>query len=209
MNRVSIAFIAVCLVTSQLAAQVVGFPERNFGVRQNLGGGTCFPPPFYENCIYDDHNYYNVNLYRLWRFHPLWNSMEERDRPQPSFTIRLPEPPPPPAPPATPVLHEYHWPDQTDTSQTFSIVTTSGAEYLAMMVWVEGENLHFNSLDGATRQIPMTSVSRSLTQIANARKNLNLPLPSIEAGEATPPDGAAAIGSATSKRSGRLRTKDN
>jgi len=208
MNKVSIAFIAVCLVTSPLAAQVVGFTEHNFGVRQNLGGGACFPPPFYENCIYDDHNYSNVNLYRLWRFHPVWNNMEEGDGQQPSYTIRLPQPPPPPAPPPTPVLREYHWPEQVDSSKTFSIVTTSGAEYLATMVWVEGANLHFNSVDGGVRQIPLTSVSESLTQIANARKNLNLPLPSIEAGEATPAN-SAAVGGVPSKRPDELRTKGN
>jgi len=197
MNRVFIAFFAACLVTSQLAAQVVVFPEPKFGVRQNLEGGACFPPPFYENCIYDDRNSSNVNLYRMWRFQPLANGVEERDRSQPNFAIALPGSPATPTPPATPVLREYHWQEGVETSPTFTIVTTNGTEYLATMVWVEGENLCFNSADGGTHQIPLTSVSRPLTQIANSRKNLSLPLP------------AGAAGEATSKASEGLGTKGN
>lgn len=189
MNRISIAFFATCLVTSHLAAQ--GFTERNFGVRENLGGGICFPAPNYQYCNYDYNYYSSLDLYRLWRFHSAWNSAEELERPQPGYTIRLSEPPAPTAPPPTPVVHEYHWPEQGNNSATFSIVTNSGAEYQATMVWVEGDNLRFNSVDGGTRQIPLTSVSRPLTQVANARKELKLPLPSVDAGEAASPDGAA------------------
>jgi hypothetical protein len=83
--------------------------------------------------------------------------------------------PPPPAP--VPVVQEYHWTPQADRPAPFSIVTTTGAEYLATMVWVEGNELHFNSVDGGVRRIPRSSVSRQLTQAANAKKNLNLPLP--------------------------------
>ena len=201
MNRISIAFFATCLVTSHLAAQ--GFSERNFGVRENLGGGICFPAPYYQNCSYGE-GYYNVGLYHLWRFHTAWNSVEELDRPQPSYTIRLSEPPAPTPPPPTPVVHEYHWPEQENTSAKFSIVTNSGAEYLATMVWVEGDNLRFNSVDGGTRQILLTSVSRPLTQIANARKDLKLPLPSVDAGEAASPDSAA-----DSKSSSQLQSQRN
>jgi len=103
--------------------------------------------------------------------------MGESDPAQPSYTNQSPEPPPPPAPPVTPVLREYHWPEQVNTSATFSIVTTSGTVYLATMVWLEGDNVHFNSEDGGVRQIPLSSVSRSLTQTANAQKNLNPRLP--------------------------------
>jgi hypothetical protein len=189
MDRISIAFFAASLVTSHLAAQ--GFIERNFGVRENLGGGICFPAPYYQNCSYDDNNYSNVGMYRLWRFHTAWNRAEELERPQANYAIRLSDPPAPTAPPPTPVVHEYHWPDQGNTSATFSIVTDSGAEYLATMVWVDGETLRFHSADGGTRQLPLTSVSRHLTQIANARKDLKLPLPSAEAGELASADSTA------------------
>lgn len=192
MNRVSIALVAVCLVTSHLMAQRadVGGSDRtilsgrNLGVRQNPDGGVCFPAPFYQYCNYDNFNYYALGLYHPWAFYPFWNGMGESDPPQPSYTNQSPEPLPPPPPPVTPVLREYHWPEQVNKSATFSIVTTSGTVYLATMVWVEGGNVHFNLEDGGVRQIPLSSVSRSLTQTANAQKNLNLRLPWTEA--ATP-----------------------
>jgi hypothetical protein len=77
-----------------------------------------------------------------------------------------------------------------NTSATFSIVSTSGTVYLATMVWVQEGNVHFNSLDGDVRQIPLSSVSSELTQTANAHKNLNLRLPSAQA--PTPDSGATA-----------------
>jgi hypothetical protein len=149
---------------------------QNLGVRQNLDGSVCFPAPNYQYCNYD-YNYYALDLYGLWPFYTSWNGVQESAPPQPSYTIQSPQPPPPPPPPVTPVLLEYHWPEQVNTSATFSIVTTSGTVYLATMVWVEGGDVHFNSADGDVRQIPLSSVSRSLTQSANAQKNLNLRLP--------------------------------
>jgi len=193
---------------SRPGVATTSFSERNFGLRENLGGGVCFPPPYYEYCNYD-YSYVNLELYRLWALHTLWNSMEERDRPQPSYTFRPPEPPPPPAPPPTPVLHEYYWPEQMNTSATFSIVTNSGAVYLATMVWVEGGNVHFDLVDGGVLQVPLSSVSRSLTQTANAQKNLNLSLPSIEVAELTSGNGEAATTGATSKGSAYLRSEGN
>ena len=203
MNRVSIALVAVCLVTSQLMAQrgsdrnayesrpVVtrtSFSGQNLGVRQNLDGGVCFPAPFYQYCNYDFNNYYALDLYRLWALSAFWNGVHQSDPPQPSYRNQSPVPPLPPPPPVTPVLHEYSWPEQMNTSATFSIVTTSGTVYLATMVWLEGGNVHFNSVDGGVGQIPLSSVSRSLTETANAQKNLNLRLqwtqaatPNIEA----------------------------
>jgi hypothetical protein len=187
MNRVSIALVAISLVTSHLMAQradvwdgdrnafesrpVVArtiFSGRNLGLRQNLDGSVCFPPPNYQYCNYDDYNYYALDLYRLWAFYAIWNGMHESDPTQPSYTKQSPEPPPPPLPPATPVLREYNWPEQVNTAATFSIVTTSGTVYLATMVWVEGGNVHFNLVDGSVRQIPLSSVSRSLTETAKA-----------------------------------------
>jgi hypothetical protein len=189
MKRVSIALVAVCLVASHLIAQPAGVLggyrnaygsrpviARNFGVRQNLDGSVCFPAPSYQYCNYDD-NYYALDLYRLWPFYTSWNGVHESDPPQPSYTIQSPQPPPPPPPPVTPVLREYNWPEGGNTSATFSIVTTSGAVYLATMVWVEERDVHFNSVDGDVRHIPLSSVSRPLTQTANALKNLNLRLP--------------------------------
>ena len=195
MNRMSIALAAICLVTSHLTAQsadvrggsrngyesrpVVAralFSGRNSGVWQHLDGSVCFPPPYYDSCIYDS-NSYSLELYRLRNFYTYWNGLAESDPPQPTYTSQSPEPPPPPPPPVTPVLHEYHWPEQVSTSATFSIVTTSGTVYLATMVWVQEGNVNFNSVDGDVRQLPLSSVSRSLTQTANAQKNLNLRLP--------------------------------
>ena len=207
MNRVSIALVAVCLVTSHLMAQRspsrpvdagTSFSGQYLGVRQNPDGGVCFPAPFYQNCNYDSNNSYALDLYRLWALSAFWNGVHQSDPPQPSYTNQSPEPPPPPPPPVTPVLHEYHWPEQVSTSATFSIVTTSGTVYLATMVWVEGGNVRFNSVDGGVGHIPLSSVSRSLTETANARKSLNLRLPWTQAAtpdiEALPEDGACSAG---------------
>ena len=84
--------------------------------------------------------------------------MRESDPPQPGDTNQSAEPPPLPPPPVTPVLHEYSWSDQINTSATFSIVTTGGSVYLATMVWVEGGNVHFNSVDGG--RAPDTALLR-------------------------------------------------
>jgi len=199
MNNVYIAPVVLCLLASNLLAQrsearggergaSAGAPmsasEPNLGVRKNLDGSVCYPAPTYQYCNYDYTNAYALDLFRLWSFNTVWSSMHESDPPPANSTSPAPEPPPPPPPPITPVLHEYTWPEQPNTPATpatFSIVTTSGTVYLATMVWVEGEDLHFNSVDGGARQIPLSAVSRSLTQTANARKNLNLPLPPTRA----------------------------
>jgi len=169
MNRVSIALVMLCLAASQLPAQTIW--------------------PYLVN-----YNHYD-ELYNLRNFYSFWTSLEQPAPPRPLVTGNS-APTPAPAP-ATPVVHEYHWPDQGYSSAAFSIVTTNGTEYLATMVWVEGQNVRFNSVDGGTRQVPLISVSRSLTQIANAHKNLYLPLPPIDAGAATPADGANATKGAT------------
>jgi hypothetical protein len=186
MIKLSIALIAGCLLTSHLMAQPAdirgSYPMlsgRNLGVRQNLDGGVCFPAPSYQNCIYD-HNYYTLELYSLWAFYTFWNGMDGSDRPQPSYTKQSPEPPPPPPPPVTLVVHEYSWPEEVNTSTTFSIVTTSGTVYLATMVWVQEGNFYLTLVDGDVRQLPLSSVSNSLTQTANAQKNLNLHLPGTQ-----------------------------
>ncbi|HLK65233.1 MAG TPA: hypothetical protein VKU19_17455 [Bryobacteraceae bacterium] len=102
--------------------------------------------------------------------------MNESDLRQSGSRTQSPYPPPPPTPPVTPVTHEYNWLAEVNTSATFSIVTTSGTVYLATMVWVDGDNVRFNSVDGGVRELALASVSRSLTQTANAQKNLNLRL---------------------------------
>jgi hypothetical protein len=179
MNKVSIAIVAVCFAASHLAAQPAGAREggRNIEVRKNLDGSVCFPAPYYLYCDHDAYNYYILDLYRLPGFYAVWNGMQANDPPQPGHTSQPPEPLPPPSPPVTPVLHEYHWPEQVTTSAALSIVTTSGTVYLAIMVWVEGDSVHFNSPDGSVHQIPLSSISNSLTQRANAQKNLDVRLP--------------------------------
>ncbi len=173
MRRVSLALVAVCVVASPLMARPAGL-----GVRQNLDGSVCFPAPFYQYCNYVyGYPYYALDWYRPWPFFPFWSAVYESDPPQPSYTIQSPELPPPPTPPPTPVLHEYDWPDEENPSPAFSLVTTSGTVYRATMVWVEGGDVHFNSDDGSVHQIPLSSISRSLTGTANAQKHLALRLP--------------------------------
>ena len=195
MKRVSIALVAACLLTSHLIAQRAGvlvggqnvygsrsivartmFSGRTVGVRQNLDGSVCYPAPSYQYCNYDS-NYYARDWYGVWAY-PSWNGIYESDPPQLSYTYQLPEPPPPPPPLPTPVLREYHWPEEVNPTPAFSIVTNSGAVSLATMVWVEGDDVHFNAEDGGVRQIPLPSVSRPLTESANAQKHLSLRLPS-------------------------------
>jgi hypothetical protein len=144
------------------------FGGKNFGGRafRNFGGGT---PWIYPAFYYDDFD--NGN--------PFYNDYPESSNtyivmPQPQAPP--PEPPPPPPPPPAAMIREYHWPAQTDAPEPFSIVATNGTTYYATMVWREGDRLHFQSTEGGARQIPMSSVSRSLTQAANAKKNLTLPL---------------------------------
>jgi len=178
MNKVSIAIVAVCFAASHLAAQPAGAREgRNIEVRQNLDGSVCFPAPYYQYCDHDSYNYYTLDLYRLAGFYAFWSGMQASDPAQPRYTSQSPEP----LPPVTPVLHDYHWPEQVTTSAAFAIVTTGGTEYLAIMVWVEGDSVHFNSPDGSVHQIPLSSISNSLTQRANAQKNLDVRLPSTQA----------------------------
>jgi hypothetical protein len=93
------------------------------------------------------------------------------------ITQRSPEPPAPPPPPPTPFISQYHWPESPAPLVPFSIVGNDGVEHQATSVWVEGNSIHFTSPAEGTRQMPLSSVSRSLTQAANARKNLKLPLP--------------------------------
>lgn len=196
MNRVCIALVTMCLASSHLSAQranvrgggrISGRSSR-VGARSNFSrsnfagspfqnfGNVGLYPPFYD---YYDSYYPDWDLYRLSDFYNFWTSINRRDPPQqqPMYTDRSPELPPPPTPSPAPVVRQYNWPEQINPPAAFSIVTTSGTVYLATMVWVEGANVQFNSVDGGVRRIPLSSVSRSLTQTANAQKNLNLRLP--------------------------------
>jgi len=179
MIRVYIALIVTCFVSSQLNAQNAEVSRERIahGVRPSFAW-TTFNPQFYPP-YYDYYYSYNDNsgLRSLWNFYAFWRSVDEQDRPQASYGEEATEPSRVPATPATPMVREYHWPEQVDAPAPFSIVTTSGTEYLATMVWVEGGNVHLNSVDGGALQIPLASVSRSLTKSANAQKKLNLPLP--------------------------------
>src|SRR4051812_304553 len=186
MKRVSIALGAFCLVTSHLMAQGAvrsnAYESRpvvpgttwgsTVGPWQNVNGGVCYPAPFYENCSYDS-AYYALAASRVWAFSSLLNRMIESDPPQ-----RLKTEPPEPLLPSrsvTPVLHEYDWREPVNTSAAFSIVDTSGTVYLATMVWVQGNVVHFNSVEGGVRHIPLSSIWMSLTQATNALNNQRLP----------------------------------
>ena len=88
-----------------------------------------------------------------------------------------PETPTPPAP-ARPVMHEYQWPNQDSAlSAAFSIVSSDGTVHYATMVWIERTTLRFTTPGGGAAQLPLASVSRAHTELANAEKNLKLPLP--------------------------------
>ncbi len=127
MKRVSMALVAVCLVTSHSIVQgadmrggdrnapdsrpVVArtsFTKQSLGVRQNADGSVCYPAPFYEYCHYDYNNYYVQQLYRLWTFYTVWNGASESDPPQPNYTKQPVATPAPAPPPVTSVLHEYN-----------------------------------------------------------------------------------------------------
>ena len=191
MNKTTIAIAVVCLGASQLMAQRGGarggnqsasgshpvaartnFGVRNLGVRQHAYNHPYSESPYYGSDLYDD-TYSGLDGYGPRGFYTSSNGVDESDPPQPSYMNQPPEPPPPPV---TPVLHEYSWPKEVNTPAPFSIVTTDGTEYLANMVWVQEGEVHFNPVEGDTAQLPLSSVSRSLTQAANARKNLDLHL---------------------------------
>ena len=174
MRRVSLALVAVCVAASPLMAQRAGH-----GARQNPDGSVCFPAPSYQYCSYG-YPYYALDWYPFGLFNPYWNRVSESEPPQASRTAQPPEAPPPPTPPATPVLNEYHWAEEGNPSAAFTLVTTSGTIYRATMIWVEGGDVHFNLEDGSARQIPLSSVSRPLTESANAQKHLSLRLPWME-----------------------------
>jgi len=179
MIRVSVVLIAMCFVLCQLNAQPAeasgertGYLIRPYFARTTVSGQ--FFPSYYDYYYsYND----NFGLRGLWNFYAFWKSVDEQERPQATSGDQPRQASPIPAPPPAPVVREYDWPEQVDTSSAFSIVTTGGTEYLATMVWVEGGNLHLNSVDGGVLQIPLASVSRSLTKAANAQKELNLQLP--------------------------------
>ena len=187
MKRLCIALCTISLVTSHLSAQRGGihvgrgnaapsrpvfgrtnFGTRNFGSGRFGGFGSVFPWVYPGGLYYDD--YYGPD--GLWA--RTLDQYFAQQPLQPEPPLELPAPPPPPP---TPVVREYHWPEETRPPAAFSIVTSAGTEYLATMVWVEGDTIRFNSVDGGVRQIPRSSVSRSLTRAANAQKHLNLPLP--------------------------------
>jgi len=104
---------------------------------------------------------------------------------QPSYAVvaptaqerPAPPPPPPPPAPAAPVISQYHWPESSSPPLPFSIVGSDGVEHLATSVWVQGDRVYFTAPEGGARQLVLSAVSRRLTEAANARKNLKLPLP--------------------------------
>jgi hypothetical protein len=150
-------------------------------------GGPWSYPGYYSN--YDP--YYD-ELHTQKNFRAFWGNPNVSEPPRPIVTGS----PLPPPRPATPVMHEYSWPEQANSSAAFSIVTTTGTEYLATMVWVQDGVVNFTSVDGAIRQMPLASISRPLTRTANARKNLNLPLPPVEVTQAIAANGEIAKGDA-------------
>jgi hypothetical protein len=168
MNRLWIALLILCPFGAHLSAQS--------GDRIIWAGGP-WSYPFY----YSSYDPYYDELHAQKNFRTFWGNTDA-STPQRPIVTGSPLPPPPPA---KPVIHEYTWPEPANTSATFSIVTTSGAEYLASMVWVEDGVVHFNCVDGTIRRISMASISRPLTEAANAQKNLNLRLPSMEVKEET------------------------
>jgi hypothetical protein len=132
------------------------------GARGRFGGGFPWLFPAFGEYGYGDYGF---------------------DQTQPNIFVVMPEPqvppepPPPPPPPPRAAVQEYHWPVSNTAPAPFSIVLNDGTVHYATMVWLADGRLHFNSPEGGARQLPLSSVSRTLTQSANARKGLTLPLP--------------------------------
>jgi hypothetical protein len=195
-KRLCIALCTISVITPQLAAQRGGihggggrpivpfrqgfgrtnFTGQHFGDASFIGNGRFFGnfgslfPWTYPAFYWDEYGPDGLWARTVDQYFAQRSLPPEPSQEPPSL-------PPPPTPPPTPLIREYHWPDETRPPAAFSIVTTAGAEYLATMVWVEGDTIRFNSVDGGVRQIPRSQVSRSLTRAANAQKHLNLPLP--------------------------------
>jgi hypothetical protein len=192
MSAIRTLLCTVGIFTSQLSAQSAGSPQHGGGPlparNTSLHSAPAFARtnpvgrgfvanrslPFWGAYPWFDtsYNYPDYNFYSFWD-----RLADEYYHPPKDSVMRLQEPPAPPPPPPVPVVREYHWTPQVEPPAPFSIVTTGGTEYLATLVWVEGSEIHFNSVDGGVQRIPRASVSRQLTQAANARKKLNLPLP--------------------------------
>jgi len=91
--------------------------------------------------------------------------------------------PPPPPPPPQPEVHEYSWTQAgNDPSAVFSIVSTDGNNYSAVAVWVQGNTVRYIAPDGGAGQLPLNSVDRAATRMANAARNLTLVLPTGSGG---------------------------
>jgi hypothetical protein len=72
---------------------------------------------------------------------------------------------------------EFHWTEPPGKpGATYSIVSNDGKTYQADLVWVQDNNVHFFTPDGATVVLPLTSVNRERTSQANAEQNLKLQL---------------------------------
>ncbi len=192
MNKLWIAFLILCPFGAHLSAQ---------SSDRTIWAGGRWLYPFY----YGTYDPYYDELHTLKNYRAFWGHPDANNSSGPSVTgSPLPAPPP-----ATSVTHEYSWPEQSNTSATFSIVTTNGTEYLASMIWVEDDTVHFSCVDGTNRQLPLASISRPLTQAANAQKNLSLSLPAVEAGKAAPANGETPATDMASKSAAALRSKGN
>ena len=98
----------------------------------------------------------------------------------PVIVVAFQEPsvPPPPPPPPQPEVHEYSWTQAgNDPSAVFTIVSTDGNNPSAVAVWVQGNTVRYITPDGGAGQLPLNSVDRAATRMANAAKNLTLVLP--------------------------------
>jgi hypothetical protein len=177
--------IAVCtmgFVASQLSAQRAG---------SHLGGGTRRAAGSVQGRTnFGDGRFFGAGHGNFgggfpWIYPAFYGDPDfgGDSQPQPNIFIVMPEPqappepPPPPPPPPIPVVREYHWPASEVAPAPFSIVLNNGTVHYATMVWVENGRIHFNAPEGGARQVPLSSVSKTLTHAANAQKGLTLPLP--------------------------------
>ena len=84
-----------------------------------------------------------------------------------------PAPPSPPPPPAHPVIREYNWPpDGQSSAASFTIVQRDGTVRLAISVWVQEGALNFTAADGRPGKLPLKSVDPAATARINAEKGL-------------------------------------
>jgi hypothetical protein len=95
--------------------------------------------------------------------------------------IQMPVQPPPPPVIVKSSIHEYQQPAESAQAgaqpSAFTLVMRDGSSQPAILVWVEGDVLHYIDPAGKTLRIPLATVDRDATERLNQEKNVSLHLP--------------------------------